>query len=409
MQKPRRDDKKKGRRRNKGYDSDEEPDLIDPQVYLNFACSSDMSPTELFECVGVEWGRMGGAKVYLKAFSSFDTETGAMCLRSWNRLHHQTFKSEFILMFEEAKELMFNQGLQNGEPWGGYDRPILEFHVRLMNPKLIGQDTSQFSGWPTSKQFKRKAIHLEMEVAAMEHVHEVVNVMKAAGIVRKYWGKNAHLTNIIVKDSNNRIVLQAGELKALSAMARDHVNFQASMTSDVLSGVEDLDKSFTFNDVTNQERAAGQATLRHILYNYVFMPDGHSLFVEIHRSSPVANVEVIIPNIQVAKDMLDEINKCPPAYLYYYLQEHHIPEEFLVRLIGGSMDPILCQQIQACKWDAEKKTLKMPDDGERAVAKSMSEAAWYNDEFGEHMNNEKQRKAPEEFASEEFMYNHDYP
>jgi hypothetical protein len=98
------------------------------------------------------------------------------------------------------------------------------------------------------------------------------------------------------------------------------------MISDVLLGVEDLDKTFTFNDVNNPGRAAGQVTLRHILYNYVFMPDGHSLIVEIHRSSPVANVEVIIPNnTQLAKDMLEEINKCPPAYLYHYLQEHHIP------------------------------------------------------------------------------------
>jgi hypothetical protein len=99
MQKPRRDDKKKGQRRNKGYESDEEPGLIDPQVYLNFACSSDMSPTELFKCVGVEWGRMGGAKVYLKAFSSFNTETGVMSLCSWNRVHHETAKAEFIQMF----------------------------------------------------------------------------------------------------------------------------------------------------------------------------------------------------------------------------------------------------------------------------------------------------------------------
>ena len=62
MQKPRKDDRKKGgRRRNQNYDSDEEePDMVDPRVYLNFACSSDMDPHELFECVGVEWGRVGG-------------------------------------------------------------------------------------------------------------------------------------------------------------------------------------------------------------------------------------------------------------------------------------------------------------------------------------------------------------
>lgn len=44
MQKPRTADKKKGgRRRNQNReDSNEEQDLVDPQMYLNFACSSDM-------------------------------------------------------------------------------------------------------------------------------------------------------------------------------------------------------------------------------------------------------------------------------------------------------------------------------------------------------------------------------
>jgi hypothetical protein len=41
----------------------------------------------------------------------------------------------------------------------------------------------------------------------------------------------------------------------------------------------------------------------------------------------------------------------------------------------------------------------MPDDGERAAAKSMAEAAWYKDEFGEHMEDKNKREAPAEFAN----------
>jgi hypothetical protein len=37
-------------------ESDEEPDLVNSQVYLNFACSMDMYPQELIDCVEVEYG-----------------------------------------------------------------------------------------------------------------------------------------------------------------------------------------------------------------------------------------------------------------------------------------------------------------------------------------------------------------
>jgi hypothetical protein len=115
MQKPRKNDKKKGERRqnqNAMDSDDEEQDLVFPQVYFNFACSSDMDPQELFECVGVEWGRHGGARVYLKAFNTFETDTCLMVLKSWNRLSGDTFIGEFKMMFKEAKELMAQQAME---------------------------------------------------------------------------------------------------------------------------------------------------------------------------------------------------------------------------------------------------------------------------------------------------------
>lgn len=408
MQKPRKNDKKNGaRRRNQnGYDSnDEEQDLVFPQVYFNFACSSDVEPQELFDCVGVEWGRYGGARVYLKAFTTFETETVCMVMKSWNRLSSDTFVSEFNTMFQETKDLMALQARENHTAYTDYGLPIPTMRTRLMNPKLMGQDTSQFSGWSTSKAFKRKAIHVEAEKKWFKHIQEVVSVMKSAGIVTKYWGKNAHISNI-ERDKDNRIVILPGELQKLSSMARDHVNFNASMTSNVLTGVVKLDKYFSFQDAANPDKEAGQVSLRHLLYNYVYMPDGHTLFVELHQRTPVSDVEVIIPYTPQAKEMLEEMNKNPAAYLYHYLQEHKIPEAFLIEVIKGSFDPLLCQQIRQSKWNAVTKKLILAQDKEAEAAKALTEAAWYKDEFGSHMK-EKQRQAPEAFADEDFLYDHD--
>jgi hypothetical protein len=405
LQKPRKKDKQKGgRRRNQAYEDEEEeePDLVNPQVYLNFACSMDMDPQELFDCVGVEWGRLGGAKVYLKAFNSFDTGTCAMVLCSWNRLSADTFLDEFEAMFNEGKELMNDQMFMEGNTYEDYDLPYPKIALRLKNPVLNGEDKTAYSGWPTSKQFKRKCIHLEAERKDFAHIHSVVDVMKNAGVVEKYWGRNAHLSNIL-HDKNGKVTLLPGELVALSAMAREHVNFQGSMTSNVLSGIDNLNKSFEYRSAADPERVEGEITLRHLLYKYVFMSDGHSLFVELHHRSSISDVEVIIPNTREAKEMLEEMNKNSAAWLYFYLQEHNIPADFLITVLKGSMDPLLCQQINKCKWVTETKKLILPKDKEAAAAKELSKAAWYKDEFG----GVGKQKQEEEFADEEFMYDQD--
>jgi hypothetical protein len=183
-----------------------------------------------------------------------------------------------------------------------------------------------------------------------------MEVMKNAGIVEKYWGRNAHLSNIL-HNKNGKVTLLPGKLVALSAMDREHVNFQASMTSNVLSGVDSLNKSFEYRSASDLDKVEGEVTLRHLLYKYVFMSDGHSLFVELHHRSSISDVEVIIPNTREAKDMMEEMNKNSAAWLFYYLQEHNIPTDFLTTVLKGSVDPLLCKQINKCNWVTKTKKL----------------------------------------------------
>jgi hypothetical protein len=310
------------------------------------------------------------------------------------------------MMFKETKELINDQMDLECRAYEDYSRPIPVFNVRLMNPKLKGEDTTQYQGWPTAKAFKRKAIHIESELKEADYIHTVVDAMKNSGIVRKYWGKNLHLSNIL-RDKRGQVALLPGELQKLYGMARGHVNFNATMTSNVLIGIEDLNKSYSFRDAADPDKVAGEVSLRHLLYNYVFLPDGHSLFVEIHHRASIADVEVIVPNTPESKAMVEEMNKNVAAYLFYYLREHNIPAELLTTVLRGSMDPLLCQQINKCKWATETKKLILPKDKEQEAAKVLSEAAWYKDEFGGHMADARKKQQPEEFADEDFMYDHD--
>jgi hypothetical protein len=305
-------------------------------------------------------------------------------------------------MFLEAKEVMNEQMFMEGNDYQDYTLPFPKVAMRLKNPVLNGEDKTIYSGWPTSKQFKRKCIHVEAERKDFAHIHSVVEVMKSAGIVAKYWGRNAHMSNIL-HDKNGKVTLLPGELSALSTMAREHVNFQGSFTSHVLSGIDNLNKSFEYRNANEPDRVEGEVTLRHLLYKYVFMSDGHTLFVELHHRSTISDVEVIIPNTREAKEMLEEMNKNSAAWLFYYLQEHNIPADFLTTVLRGSMDPLLCQQINKCKWETSTKKLILPQDKEAAALKELSKAAWYKDEFGGATRKQKE----EEFADEDFMYDQD--
>jgi hypothetical protein len=172
-----------------------------------------MDPHELFECVGVEWGRVGGQKVYLKVFSSFNTDTTVMCLQSWNCISPETFHDEFTMIFKETKELINDQMDLECKVYEDYPRPIPVFNVRLMNPKLKGEDTTQYHVWSTAKAFKRKAIHI-LKMKEADYIHSVVDAMKNSGIVRKDWGKNLHLSNIL-GDKRGQVALLPGELHKL--------------------------------------------------------------------------------------------------------------------------------------------------------------------------------------------------
>ena len=404
MQKPTKNQKKEQQRRRKAQDEedDEDYDLMDPQVWFSFAFSSDMVPKELLDRVSCEWGKAGGQKFYIKVFSTFETENAVMAIKTHTRTSFPTLLEEFKRMFQEAKQYIKDN--TEGE-WYEFDSPIPQVSTRLNVPKIQGQDTSVFNGWNNRQQFCRKMIHFEVESKHVKHVHEVVTAMKESGILSKYWGKEAHLSNISRNDLGHP-VYTPGETKNLCKLARSHVNYIASMVEDCLEGVTDLDREFTFFSASDRTKPAGKMSLRHILYNYITLKDGeHALFVEIHQETMAASVEVIIPNTPEATGMLEQINKNLAAYLYYSLQERGIDKSFITDVLGGSVDALMCQEIGRCSFDSESGKLSTPRDAEEERKKSLESQAWYKDEFGDHMEG-KSKKMPREFANEEMMYEH---
>ena len=85
-----------------------------------------------------------GNKLWPNNISSFKIMTPVVMYHMLNSGHHATILSEIRLILIEA------QDKTGAEEWGYKDtgRNIPEMGTRLSVPKIHGQDTNVFSGWP---------------------------------------------------------------------------------------------------------------------------------------------------------------------------------------------------------------------------------------------------------------------
>jgi hypothetical protein len=188
MKKPRKSDKKAARR-NHAQDSDDEEEeiLVNPQVYFDFAFSTDVVPLDLIQSIDCKWGKLGGQRFYLKEFNTFDTDTAVMAIKVLNNAEPSTIKSEFLQMFQEAKDAINAEELCLGNsPWVYHNRPLPQLGVRVQMPKINGQDTSVFSmaGIINNSSVTRCSIlSLSPKIFPMCMKSEVMTVMKQTGIL----------------------------------------------------------------------------------------------------------------------------------------------------------------------------------------------------------------------------------
>jgi hypothetical protein len=101
--------------------------------------------------------------------------------------------------------------------------PALE--IRLQNPKLPGQDTSNFSKMSWQAQSNWKAFHLECNQRYAADIKKLTQMAKENDLVTKMWGKHAHISEVVDKEST------PSEIKRLIKVAQSHTNYQCSRFS----------------------------------------------------------------------------------------------------------------------------------------------------------------------------------
>ena len=114
------------------------------------------------------------------------------------------------------------------------------------------------------------------------------------------------------------------------------------------------------------------------------------------------SVDVVIGNTLAAEAMVEMINKNIAAYLTYFLPTIGCSKEFIKDLLSAAVDPSLLHEVEYCTWEEKTLTLTTPKDVEKAKNKSIEDAAWYQNNFGVHM--EKKEKKKKKHVAPENVY-----
>ena len=121
----------------------------------------------------------------------------------------------------------------------------------------------------------------------------------------------------------------------------------------------------------------------------------------------MVSVDIVIPNTLEAETMVAMMNKQLPAYLTFYLDNLGMDKDFIRKLLTIAFCPALMHKINSFRWDKETKVLTTSvEKEERENSADIESAAWYHDEVGEHMvDNKKKRKI--QYAAAEALYDLD--
>ncbi len=199
--------------------------------------------------------------------------------------------------------------------------------IRLQNPKLPGQDTSNYSKLSWRVQANRKVYHVECDCRYASDIKRLAQVAKEVNMVTKMWGKHAHVSEVIDKNST------PSKIKQLIKVAQCHTNYQCSILLEDVQGITDLDIPIDiYQEGTNN--CLGRISLYQAMLKYIRLSDGHQLIAEVHQGSTlVGPVHIVIPNTPEAKRMVLMMNKNFPAYTGNVLKDQGLPEGFLFELV----------------------------------------------------------------------------
>jgi hypothetical protein len=340
------------------------------------ATATDEEPKDLLARVCHEWHRQGGNMLKVKELQTFESKTILCLFNVFTSTPKKYVLREFREILTAAQEMA-----QEMDPseffWDPLDLPsnssIPALELHLINPKLPGQDTSQYNKLSWRAQANRKAYHVECDRRFATDIKRLAQLAKDSNYVSEMWGEHAHISEMVDKDST------PSEIKRLMSVAQNHTNYQCSMILKDIVGITNLDGAADYHQEGMHTTLC--FTLRQILLRYVRLSDGHQFIAEVHQSYDVmSRIQAVIPNTPEAEEMILMTNKKIPAYMGNVLRDQGMPNLFLIELFKCSCCPTMILEMGRYTWDSDTGVLTTHRESvDNQVQADLESAAWYED------------------------------
>jgi hypothetical protein len=218
--------------------------------------------------------------------------------------------------------------------------PAMELCIQ--NPKLPGQDTTHFNKWSWQAQANWKAFHVECNHRFAANIKKLTQLAKEANLVTKMWGKHAHISEVVDKDST------PSEIKHLIKVVQTYTNYQCSMLLEDIVGITNLDATAPIFDEESR-RPLGNLSLCQVVLQFFQFNDSHQLITQVHQSNEIMGpVQAVIPNTPKTEWMILMLNKNVPSYIGNVPKDQGLPESFLLDLVKKSCCPTQVSEMASC-------------------------------------------------------------
>ena len=98
--------------------------------------------------------------------------------------------------------------------------------------------------------------------------------------------------------------------------------------------------------------------------------------------------------------MLLMINKNPGAYFFFYLTSVvGMDEQFVQRVVSGTVDPTFVRDIKNCEWDKDKRVLTTSEDAHNEKLEEMEKVVWYMDAYGDNVFDMSKKEKGKKFSA----------
>jgi hypothetical protein len=320
----------------------------------------------------------GGIKLEVKGLQSLESETILMLFNVYTLTPKKILLDELKMILSKA-QAMAQLVDRDKFSWDRDDLPehstIPDINFRSLIPRLPGQDVSHLGKLSWQVQNNRKVLHVKCDKRFSAEMRQLTQFAKEYSLVKRYWGRHAHISKILSKDSFHC------EACCLAQVAHLHANYQCSMILEDIQGIATLDSIAEAFD--KDGTSMGIVSLRGLMLKHLRLNDGMQLIAELHQASGLmGKVFAVINQHPEAERMVAMMKKNIAAYLINVFQDRGFKLSFIRELVKISCDTTLFANADACIWNKDTGVLTTLQEKESGDAmRDLASALWYRDAF----------------------------